>query len=388
MGAVTRFRPPERGGERLHIFAHGRHCGIIEPTGNGVIFIYDPGWKEAISLSLPIGRATVKASSNFFSHYVKDGHEPLFVRLSRLDTELPGALAICRQNEFPRASFLRQSTREINDYFSCRRAGFRRQLREIFAQRSALSGHDDKLACSIWQNNVYICEPDARNTHVLYPAWGGAIARFFALRLAEKLGLDVPATKLIHLDSSREVVLLAQRFDRFTGSAIHWETLGQACGNLRASLADAAETVFEHLPGDAQAQIFKAAVFARIAGFDLEPEKIGVAYPPVIYGQTLTPFWGMKAAARVPKIDLISLAADCWLDEAEIPAIVVPLLDGLEEKVVRHGRDARDMAPEFGAEVDMLVDSMLANIAAVNRDLREARAACLEDKKAPLMAAR
>ena len=242
----------------LDVYLSNNFVGTLTQDESGDLeFAYDQGYLEeagrGISLSLPLTQElhkgkTVKA---FFSGHLPEesvrqrlagylgvSEENPFALLEIVGGDCAGALSLYPQGQNPSEAIKEIETlddaklKEILDLIKRRP-----MLAGDDVYRLSLAGAQDKLAVGFENDKVQLIKGGAPTTHILKPiierARDSAHNELFCMKLAKRMGIDVPDAMLHFVDDTP--YYLVERYDRVIdedGSVkrIHQEDFCQALG--------------------------------------------------------------------------------------------------------------------------------------------------------------
>lgn len=230
---------------------------LVQENGGDLEFSYDPHFlknaKHGISLSLPLSQdvyvgGAVKA---FFSGLLPEeavrqrlaknlgvSGKNTFSLLEIVGGDCAGALALYPHDQKPP-----EDVGEIENLDNKRL----KEILDLIKRRPMLAGDDGyrlslagaqyKLAVGLDKGKIQLVKGGAPTTHILKPiiehVKDSAHNEFFCMKLAERMGIDVPQATLHFVDDTP--YYLVERYDRSIGpngeiSRIHQEDFCQALG--------------------------------------------------------------------------------------------------------------------------------------------------------------
>ena len=242
----------------LDVYLHDKLAGGLEQADSGdLTFTYAADYLDAaphaLSLSLPLEAATHSGNAvrAFFSGLLPE--QSVRVRLARclglsetnpfalleaVGGDCAGAVAFYPHGTKPPAH---SDDVEVLDDKALGEVLALIKRRPMLAgddgYRFSLAGAQDKLAVGFREGRVALIKDGAPTTHILKPAIEGikdsAHNELFCMRLAKKMGLDVPETSLGFTGDTP--YYLVERYDRHTDddgtiTRIHQEDFCQALG--------------------------------------------------------------------------------------------------------------------------------------------------------------
>jgi len=243
---------------RLDVYLCDNFVGTLTQDESGDLeFAYDQGYIETtnqgISLSLPSTQKLHhgKIVKAFFSGLLPEetvrerlaknlgvSENNPFALLEVVGGDCAGALALYPQGQKPSAEAKEVETlddarlKEILDLIRCRP-----MLAGDDGYRLSLAGAQDKLAVGFDDGKVQIIKGGAPTTHILKPVIervrDSAHNELFCMKLAKRMGIDVPEAMLHFVDDTP--YYLVERYDRVKGAdgnvkRIHQEDFCQALG--------------------------------------------------------------------------------------------------------------------------------------------------------------
>ena len=326
----------------LDVYLHDKLAGGLEQADSGdLTFTYATDYLDTathgISLSLPLEAAThtgdvVKA---FFSGLLPEqsvrarlakslriSEKNSFALLEAVGGDCAGAVALYPHGKKPPT--ISDDVEVLDD----------KRLGEVLEQmkrtpmlagdagyRLSLAGAQDKLAVGLREGRVVLIKGGAPTTHILKPVIekfeDSAHNELFCMRLAKKMGLDVPETSLLFVNDTP--YYLIERYDRDTASdgtitRIHQEDFCQALGLAPEfkyeaeggpSIAACLEVITNHTarPAADQIKLLNRVLFNYLIG------------NADAHGKNFSLLYKGKKPELAPAYDLLSTAVDPNLDE-------------------------------------------------------------------------
>lgn len=243
--------------QKLLVWLASKVIGSLEQDNSGrMLFTYASGASKAISLSMPLREEPYShdACEAFFGGLLPESDHARqligrrfgvngnnsFSLLSVIGHECAGAISIFPDNgEAPRVVTAGEphllSEAELAQHI--RELPRRPLLAGVEGIRLSLAGAADKAAVCLIDGKVALPPDGTPTTHILKPSIrtiGDTVGNeYFAMRLADKLGLTPAKVELRHAEDL--AFLLVQRYDRRTGAdgalgRIHQEDFCQALG--------------------------------------------------------------------------------------------------------------------------------------------------------------
>ncbi len=217
---------------------NGQSVGRLREQNNLWVFEYDPAWIDTgfdLSPHMPramgsiVDGATSRPVQWFFDNLLPEEQAR---DLLAADAQIPAAdafgLLACYGSESAGAITLRAPGEAVgrSGYVPLADAELSDRIRKLPKQslaadapkRMSLAGAQHKMAVSMVNGSLFFPEGETPSTHLLKPDhvdrenWPNSVANeFFTMRLADRIGLRVPAVQIRYVP---EPVYLIERFDR------------------------------------------------------------------------------------------------------------------------------------------------------------------------------
>lgn len=243
--------------EKLNVYLRGERIGTLTSVSGTLSFVYDESYCEIedapkLSTSLPVQKQAFDHTSAapFFSGLLPDGDvrkhlarhlnlspENIFGLLKAVGGDCAGAVSLYEEHgqvspaHFPSYKILNDD--EAADILSS--LNHRPFLVGEDGIRMSGAGAQDKLMVSFIDEKIALPTNGTPSTHIIKPPIRGAedsvYNELFCMRLAQKIGLPVPDTKIFHLQGNPYYCVT--RYDREISkegniSRLHQEDFCQA----------------------------------------------------------------------------------------------------------------------------------------------------------------
>lgn len=243
--------------EKLRVYLRGEYVGALTSDSGTLSFAYDGAYCEKkdapkLSVSLPIQKETFShhAAAPFFSGLLPDGDvrkhlakhlklspENIFGLLEAVGGDCAGAVSLYKEhdllNNATDPTYKVLSDTEAAEILSS--LNHRPFLVGEEGIRMSGAGAQDKLMVSFVGKKIALPTGQTPSTHIIKPPIKGAENsvqnEFFCMRLAQKIGLPAPDTKILYVDQNPYYCVT--RYDRETNETgevarLHQEDFCQA----------------------------------------------------------------------------------------------------------------------------------------------------------------
>ncbi len=223
----------------LDVYLKGNYIGKLTSQGSVLGFTYDPTYLQSklavrLSISFPLQYEAFshKITQPFFSGLLPDGilrlriaryfqvsEKNIFRLLEEIGGDCAGAVSLYKEGTYP--GLKNKQTYYILDESKADNILSSLVKRHPFLVgdpdvRMTCAGAQDKLMISFVSNNIAIPIKDTSSTHIIKPDIENlnysVQNEFFCMRLAQKIGLDVPEATILWVKN--KAYYLIERYDR------------------------------------------------------------------------------------------------------------------------------------------------------------------------------